>query len=314
MLLLSHYRQEFSKEGAPANIYRRVFMGRTSKKYEELTIIDDFMFGKVMRDPERCKKLLEIILDMKIRKVTFINDQKAVNPDYRAKSIRVDVYLEDDADTVYTVEMQARNTGELPVRSRYYQSIVDINLIEKGLDYELLKKNYVIFICTFDLFGRDRHIYHFENLCREDPTVRLEDGTEKIFLNTKGKLDDVGGELRSLLDYFDNLVPQDAFTVELEEAVAAAREHKKWRQEYMKLELMMMDSRREGRREGKIEGKIEGRIELICRKLARGKIPEKIAEDLEIGLSEVQRICDAAAKYAPDYDTEKILEELLIDR
>ncbi len=285
-------------------------MGKTRKKYEELTIIDDFMFGKVMRDPERCKKLLEIILDMKIRKVTFINDQKAVNPDYRAKSIRVDVYLEDDADTVYTVEMQARNTGELPVRSRYYQSIVDINLTEKGLDYELLKKNYVIFICTFDLFGRDRHIYHFENLCREDPTVRLEDGTEKIFLNTKGKLDDVDGELRSLLDYFDSLVPQDAFTGELEEAVAAAREHKEWRQEYMKLEMMMMDSRREG----KIEGKIEERIELVCRKLARGKTPEEIAEDLEIDLSEVQRICGAAVKYAPDYDTEKILEDLLADR
>lgn len=43
-------------------------MDRTRKKYEELTIIDDFMFGKVMRDPKRCKKLLEIILDVKIRK------------------------------------------------------------------------------------------------------------------------------------------------------------------------------------------------------------------------------------------------------
>ena len=42
--------------------------------------------------------------------------------------------------------------------------------------------------------------------CREDPAVRLEDGTEKIFLNTKG-----------------------------------TRVHKEWRQEYMKPELMMMD-------------------------------------------------------------------------
>lgn len=288
-------------------------MGRTVKKYEELTIVDDFMFGKVMRNPKHCKKLLEIILDMKIRKITFIDEQNSVNPDYRAKSIRIDVYVESDTDAVYTVEMQAKNTGELPVRSRYYQSVVDINLIEKGMDYELLKKNYVIFICTFDLFGNGRHIYHFENLCREDPGICLEDGTEKIFLNTKGTLDDVDEELRSLLNYFESLVPQDEFTGELDKAVAAAREHKAWRQEYMKLERMMMDSRREGKLEGKIEGKIESRVELICRKLAKGKPSEAIAEDLEEELSEVRRICDVAAKYAPDFDTEKILQELLAD-
>lgn len=282
-------------------------MERKRKKYEELTITDDFMFGKIMRDPKHCKKLLEIILDVKIRKITFIDDQQTVNPDYRARGIRIDVYVEDVANTVYTVEMQTRNTGELPMRSRYYQAVVDINMIEKGLDYDLLKKSYVIFICTFDLFGRGRHIYHFENLCREEPSVRLEDGTEKIFLNTKGVLDDVDEELLSLLDYFESLVPQDAFTGKLDEAVAAARLHREWRQEYMKLEMMMRDSRKEGRAEGKAEGKID----LVCRKLAKGKTPEAIAEDMEEDISEVKRICDAAAKYAPDYDIEKILQEFM---
>ncbi len=238
-------------------------MERTRKKYEELTITDDFMFGKVMRNPKRCKKLLEIILNVKIQKVEFIDDQQTVDSDYIARSIRIDVYAEDNANTVYSVEMQARNTGELPVRSRYYQSAVDINLIEKGMDYELLKKSYVIFICTFDVFGRGRAIYHFENLCREEPTIRLEDGTEKIFLNTKGirdagaSLAGVDEELRCLLDYFESLVPQDAFTGELDEAVAAAKEHKEWRREYMTLARMMMDSRREGKAEGKAEDILE---------------------------------------------------------
>lgn len=282
-------------------------MERTGKNYEELTIIDDFMFGKVMRNPKHCKKLLEIILDVKIRKITFIDDQQTVNPDYIAKGIRIDVYVEDAADIVYTVEMQIRNTGELPARSRYYQAVVDINMIEKGLDYELLKKSYIIFICKFDLFGKGRHIYHFENLCREDPSVHLNDGTEKIFLNTKGTLDDVDEELRSLLNYFENLVPQDDFTEELDEAVAAARLHKEWRSEYMKLEMMIRDSRKEGRAEGRIEEKID----LVCRKLAKGKTPETIADDLEEDLNKIQRICDAASKYAPDYDIEKILQEFL---
>ncbi|MCM1143952.1 MAG: Rpn family recombination-promoting nuclease/putative transposase [Lachnoclostridium sp.] len=282
-------------------------MENKRKKYEELTIVDDFMFGKVMRNPKHCKKLLEIILDMKIRELVFIDEQQSVAPDYRAKGVRIDVYADDDADTVYAVEMQARNTGALPARSRYYQAVIDINMIEKGMDYEELGKNYIIFICTFDLFGKGRYIYHFENLCLEDATIRLYDGTEKIFLNTKGKMDDADKELVSLLKYFDSLEPQDTFTEELDKEVLAARQHKKWRQEYMKLEVMMWDSRREG----KAEGLAEGKIELICRKLIKGKTPEAIAEDLEDSLDTVQRICDIAEKYAPNYDVASILEEYM---
>ena len=33
-----------------------------TKSLEELTIVDDFMFGAVMRNPKLCKPLLELIL------------------------------------------------------------------------------------------------------------------------------------------------------------------------------------------------------------------------------------------------------------
>ena len=36
------------------------------KSYEDLTIVDDFMFYKIMSDENLCKELLEIILDIKI--------------------------------------------------------------------------------------------------------------------------------------------------------------------------------------------------------------------------------------------------------
>ena len=287
-------------------------MKRERKKYEDLTITDDFMFGKVMHHPERCRKLLEIILDVRIREVVFLDEQDSMNPDYDARGIRLDVYLEDAENTVYNVEMQAQNEGDLPERSRYYQAVIDINLIEKGADYKTLKKSYIIFICTFDLFGKGRRIYHFENLCREDPTIRLNDGMEKIFLNTKGtreakaSLDDVGEDLRNLLEYFESKAPQDAYTRELAEAVTAAKEHREWRREYMKLEVLVQSIRREERE----EGRIEGLISQIFRKTIKGKAPEEIAEDLEVELSEVKRIYDVVVKYLPGYEPEKILEEL----
>ena len=285
---------------------------RKRKKYEDLVITDDFMFGKVMRHPQRCRKLLEMLLGVKIREVVFLEDQESMNPDYAAKGIRMDVYLEDAGNAVYNVEMQTENTGELPERSRYYQAVIDINLIKRGEDYAAVKKSYVIFICTFDLFGAGRQIYHFENLCREDPAIRLDDGTEKIFLNTKGRKEskaapeEVGEDLWNLLGYLEGAAPCDAYTEELDKAVRAAREHREWRREYMKLEVMRWDMRREGR----AEGRTEVLISQLYRKIKKGKTLEEIAEDLEEEADKIKPIYDMVVKYLPNYEPEKILKKL----
>ena len=110
----------------------------------------------------------------------------------------------------------ARN---LPKRRRYYQGMINLNILEKGDDYNHLKKSYVIFICTFDPFGLGRHIYTFENRCSEDTALTLNDGTVKIILNTKGTLDDVSPEMKRLLDYVDGKGVSDTFTRDLEEAI-----------------------------------------------------------------------------------------------
>ena len=34
-----------------------------AKRYEELTFVDDFMFGKVMEDKELCREVLECLLE-----------------------------------------------------------------------------------------------------------------------------------------------------------------------------------------------------------------------------------------------------------
>lgn len=43
----------------------------------------------------------------------------------------MDIYVEDEEHTVYNLEMQSENTGNIPKRSRYYQSVIDLNLLEK---------------------------------------------------------------------------------------------------------------------------------------------------------------------------------------
>lgn len=204
--------------------------------WENLGISNDFMFGKIMQDEELCQELLQRILpDLKIDHIEYPELQKSIKTDIDAKSIRLDVYVKDKKGTVYDIEMQVTDTKELPKRMRYYQSVLDLQLIEKGQTYNTLKPSYIIFICPFDLFEKGRHIYTFENICKEDKSLNLGDDTTKIFLNADSNMDDVSKELRAFLDYVAGKKSDDTFIIKLEEAVKKARLTKEWRREYMTL-------------------------------------------------------------------------------
>lgn len=73
-----------------------------------------------------------------------------------------------------------------------------------------MKQSFVIFVCTFDPFHIGRHVYTFENRCVENPNLPLNDGTQKIILNTKGIFDDVRPELKRLLNFIDGRQPEDS--------------------------------------------------------------------------------------------------------
>ncbi len=69
--------------------------------------------------------------------------------------------------------------------------------------------------------------------------------------------------------------------------------------------------RRDAYDDGKIDGKTEGIVSMVCKKLRKGKTLEQIAEDLEEDIKEIEKICEVAEKYAPEYDTDKIVSELI---
>ena len=83
--------------------------------WEELSIANDFLFGKIMQNPELCKELLQRILpDLKIDRVEYPELQKSIKLDIDARSVRLDVYVKDNKNTVYDIEMQVSDTKELP--------------------------------------------------------------------------------------------------------------------------------------------------------------------------------------------------------
>ena len=291
--------------------------------WEEIGLSNDFIFGKVMSDPELCKELLERILPgIEIDHIEYPELQKPIKEDIDARSVRLDVYVKDGKNTVYDIEMQKVNTRELPKRSRYYQGMMDLQLIDSGQPYKKLNQSYVIFICLEDVFGKNRHIYTFENICREDPEIKLRDGAIKIFLNAKSNLNDVSSELRAFLDYLGGKKSEDEYVQKLEKAVREAKRNRKWRHEYMT--LLMRDQENQeigeerGRREGRLEGRREGQLEGELRKLVsqirkkqlRGYQKEQIADLLEEDIQTVEKIIRMISAH-PEEDDQGICQLLM---
>ena len=254
--------------------------------WEELSISNDFLFGKIMQDQELCRELIQMILpDLKIDHIEYPELQKSITPDMDAHGVRLDVYVKDDRETVYDIEMQMGYTKELPKRSRYYQGMIDLQLIDRGQHYKRLNQSYIIFICPFDLYGKGRHIYTFENICKEDNSLSMGDGAVKIFLNTKGTLDDTSRELRAFLNYVAGQRSEDTYVEKLEAAVRDARKNRKWRHEYMTLLMRDQENIEKGREEGRAEGLKEGKAEGLKEGKAKG-LKEGKAEGLKEGKME----------------------------
>ncbi len=212
------------------------------KKFEDLTLQDDFMFCRVMQYPDLCKRLIEMILSDTIGKITYISVQHNINTYEQAKSVRFDVLVQTENGKFYDVEMQVSNEKNIPKRMRFYQAASDISFLDKGNFYNDLNDSFIIFICTFDAIGKNKPIYTFENICLEDKNISLQDGTKKIIINAEAFKDTEDKELKEFLEYLKTGKAKSEFTRRIEEMIQAIKQNEQARQEYRLMSTFEMDA------------------------------------------------------------------------
>lgn len=99
-------------------------------------------------------------------------------------------------------------------------------------------------------------MYTFENYCKEDSEVILDDGAKKVFLNADGKNGTVSKELKAFLDYVAGRPSEDTFVKKLKRAVEKAKKNREWRvpnggeKEYMTLLMRDRENRKIGEKNG----------------------------------------------------------------
>ena len=269
------------------------------KSFDELTIQDNFIFQKVMLKKPICKAVLERLLDISIKDIVYIQEEKTLDVSLETKSVRLDVYVNDDRGTVFNIEMQtSKDMEELVKRTRFYQSILDMYHLQKGQKYMTLNDSYIIFICTFPVFIGNRHKYTFKNVCMEEQDILLNDGATKLFLSTKGKMNDISKPLQRFLDYVDGHAASDELLREIESAVDEAKHCETWREEYSMLSMDHYIYWKEGVAEGRAEGLVEGenlgkakaKIEVVIQMLRENISMQMIAKITNLTLKEINEI------------------------
>lgn len=222
-----------------------------------------------------------------------------VSPELRA--IRLDVISMDETGEIYQMEMQQKNTYNLPKRSRYYQAQMDVSLLKPGsTNFNILNDLTTILVAPFDIFGYGLYRYTFEEQCLEIPNLKLNDGARRIFINTNGNNPDKFS--KEFLDFMKYIVaPSESLVVEsdseklkrIHNRVCTIKQSEKIGVKLMQQWEEMCYLRQEAREAGLAEGRAEGQLYILQKLVKNGIISlSEAANQLNISVEEFQAKLD----------------------
>ena len=263
------------------------------KKFEDLTFADHYMFEKVLQNREICQELLERLLKIKIDHIEYPEIEKTISPYYETKGVRLDVYLK-DSDKVFDIELQNAIDFDLPFRTRYYQSMIDTDNLLKGEHYSKLPESFIIFICTYDPFGKNLSSYSFENRCIENLNIQLKDKIIKKFFNAKAYEQENDIAIKSFLKYIISRETSDDFTHKIEAFIKDIKSKEANKKEYSSVNIHDQDiyfkAKNEGIAQGISQGEYQAKIETAKNLLTMNISIENIAKATGLPIDTVKTI------------------------
>lgn len=159
-------------------------MGKTiDETIDELSPMDDLFFEKLANEPEFCEEVLQVTLQKKDLKVIKVETQKCLR-NVKGRSVIVDVLCVDSKGIYYNIEIQKSDNDDHQRRVRYNGSNVDTFITEKGTKFKDLPELYVVYISNFDVFEKNKTIYHVDRILRETGDI-VDNGFHEVYVNAQ---------------------------------------------------------------------------------------------------------------------------------
>ena len=265
------------------------------KRYETLTCVDDYIFELVEMCEFRCfSKGNNETRAVAVGDRVSLETEKEATLEFFAHGVRFDVYIEDEDETI-DIEMRLRfakcrvslretsqTYREADLAARMRRNHVQLDLLTMGKDTppKPAKATCVIFICTFDPFGRGLPVYSFS--WREDshPDIALGDKSRRMVYNAPAWESCKDEELKSFLRYVALKQASSKLTEDLDEAVSFGKHSTSWRMGYNMIYEAIAQAKEEGLR--------EKAIQVARNLLLMGLSTQQIAQATSLPLEEVE--------------------------
>ena len=253
-------------------------------RLRQLRLIDDDFFSKCFDNDTACVQLvLQIVLDKPDLNVVDVRTQVFVE-NLLNRSVRLDVLATDSEGRKFNIEIQRSDKGAGRKRARYNSSMMDVNLLEKGNDFEALPETYVIFLTENDVIGLGEAVYEIER-CFVKSGKRFGDGSHILYVNGSYRDDSPVGKL---MHDFSCTDPSDMCYNVLADRARFFKESKEGIAVMCKV---LDDMRRQSYQEGMAEGKNKNRKETALNLLKLGTISlDDISFATGLSLDEVKKL------------------------
>lgn len=157
-------------------------------------IDDDFMRCMFKDNIPLAQLVLRIITGKPDLVITSCQTQKDMRRLAGARSLCLDAYGTDSTGKKYDLEIQRADKGAGPHRARYHSSVMDVENLDAGQDFEELPDTYTIFIVEKDFYGLGKPVYAIERM-NLDTGKPFEDGEHIIYVNGEYRGDSDIGKL-----------------------------------------------------------------------------------------------------------------------
>lgn len=285
----------------------------------QINLSDFALFLSAMKVKEAYEDVLSIILNESNLRLKEVKVEQVVLNKSGKRVIRLAAWAQDVRNRQFDMEMQNKADGdEIRKRSRFYQGLIDTPVLKSGKKtrYKNLPSTVIIFITQEDIFGLDRAMYTFRERCEEEPSLPLNDGTSKIFLNMASR--NGRPELVSLLQYMkcttlenQDVTIKDERILNLDRIVSEIKQSEEWEAVKMNiLEIGMAQGIERGMAQGLEQGMTQGMKQGIEQGIQEGE--NRLVQLLRL-LKNVGREEDAERAIFDDVYRKQLYEEYKMD-
>jgi len=258
---------------------------RIAQAIQQFNLFSNVFMKVVFRDPLACQHALRILSGNSELKVVHVRTEHEIAKANFHDS-RLDVLAEDQEEKLYNMELQRKEYLDHAKRVRFYNAMVDGEILEKGKDYDTLPELNVYYISETDIWKKKQTYYRVKKtISEEDEAYR--DGINITYINAE--VDDKS-EIAQLMKYFKTADPNDNSQGDLSKRVHFLKCEEEGMKTMCKVTDELIEIGKEiGKEIGESIGEERSLRRIVLRMAERGKSLVEILDDTGVSLELAQQ-------------------------